>query len=472
MSTTRLFLLGTFLLVVTTVLNAQNHQIDWSVTNGGFSQGAGSSGTITTALAQHAVGMGRGGNHSVESGFLVYGPDSGGSIMNGTWVQLSGGIPTAIHYSLTTDDSTIYAGNNSSAELRLFRSTDNGNTWAGVTGIPSTGIVWALSNLGGTLFAGTFGSGLYRSTDWGILWTRADSGMSHTNPRGFTRNSSYIFTCTWSGGVYRSTDNGNYWTAASSGITGGGLWPIHAMGNYIFVGGQVGGVFRSSNNGTSWQAVNSGLTNTIAYALASVGTDLFVGTGGSSVFKSTDYGNSWTPANNGMPNSLTVYALLSINTILVAGTATNGVFVSTDRGGSWSAINDGLTNQQVFSLAVNSQYLFAGTSSTVFRRDHGQIMVTVPPAMDERPVAFNLAQNYPNPFNPSTIIPFQIPTAERVVLKVYNILGQEVVTLMDEWKEPGAYEVAWNASGVSSGMYFYRLSAGERSETRKLLLLR
>lgn len=443
--------------------------------NGGFVRASDASGAITTAIAQQAVGGSRTGNHQLESGFLVHGIGSySGFNMNAVWVQLSGGIPTAIHYSLTADGKNIYAGNNSSSAPRLFRSTDNGNTWAAVTGIPSTGLVWALSNLGGTLFAGTWGSGLYRSTNGGTIWTRADSGMSHNDPRGFTRNSSHIFTCTWSGGVYRSTNNGNHWTSASSGITGGGLWPIHALGNYIFVGAQSGGVFRSSDNGTSWQAVNSGLTYPVAYALASVGTDLFVGTGGAGVFRSTNYGNTWAAVNNGMPANLTVYALIAINTILVAGTSNQGVFVSTDRGGSWSAINNGLTNQSVFSLGMNSQYLFAGTSSTVFRREHSPSIVSVRPLW-EQPATFILKQNYPNPFNPSTRIPFSVQFPGFTSLKVYDVLGREVATLVNENLQPGTYEVVFDASrhvGMPSGVYFYRLTVGNLTVTKRMGLIK
>jgi hypothetical protein len=244
------------------------------------------------------------------------------------------------------------------------------------------------------------------------------------------------------------------------------------MDNYLFVGAQVGGVFRSSNNGDSWQAVNTGLTNTTAYALASIENELFVGTGGSSVFKSTDYGNTWSPASNGMP-SQTVYALLTINSILVAGTDATGIYVSTNRGASWSAMNNGLSNTAVFSLAVNHQYLFAGTSSYVFRAEHGQTVLSVPRSI-ELPTAFHLSQNYPNPFNPSTRINFQIPNLkpQTVSLKVYDVLGREVATLMNEYLQPGSYEVTFNADGLASGVYFYRLQAGEFTETRRLLLLR
>ena len=96
------------------------------------------------------------------------------------------------------------------------------------------------------------------------------------------------------------------------------------------------------------------------------------------------------------------------------------------------------------------------------------------------PKAFNLAQNSPNPFNPSTTIAYELPEGNstvHVVLSVYNIRGQKVVTLVDELKEAGRYSVNWNGttssgSRVSSGVYFYRIQAGEYSAVRKMVVLK
>jgi hypothetical protein len=88
------------------------------------------------------------------------------------------------------------------------------------------------------------------------------------------------------------------------------------------------------------------------------------------------------------------------------------------------------------------------------------------------PETFSLTQNFPNPFNPSTRINYQLPTINHVTLKVFDILGREVATLVNEVNRPGVYSVQWNASGVASGVYFYRIEAGSFVETRKLVLLR
>jgi len=99
------------------------------------------------------------------------------------------------------------------------------------------------------------------------------------------------------------------------------------------------------------------------------------------------------------------------------------------------------------------------------------------------PEEYSLSQNYPNPFNPTTLIRYALPAVSgqlaadggswtAVTLEVYNILGRRVATLVDQLQKPGYYNILWDASSLSSGIYFYCLKAGEFSQTRKMLLLR
>lgn len=94
--------------------------------------------------------------------------------------------------------------------------------------------------------------------------------------------------------------------------------------------------------------------------------------------------------------------------------------------------------------------------------DEGQIL----------PMVFDLKQNYPNPFNPSTIIRFAVPERSTVQIKIYDILGSELVTFVNEEMERGWYEKVFNASGYASGMYIYRMQAGNYVSTKKMLLVK
>jgi hypothetical protein len=87
-------------------------------------------------------------------------------------------------------------------------------------------------------------------------------------------------------------------------------------------------------------------------------------------------------------------------------------------------------------------------------------------------LSFALAQNYPNPFNPSTVISYSLGASSNVVVKVYNVLGKLITTLVNGHKEAGFYEVNFNAVGLSNGVYFYKIQAGNFVQTKKMLLLK
>lgn len=100
------------------------------------------------------------------------------------------------------------------------------------------------------------------------------------------------------------------------------------------------------------------------------------------------------------------------------------------------------------------------------------IITEVEKEEENLPTMFKLEQNYPNPFNPSTVIKFGVPEKSTVVLKIYDILGGEVTTLVNEEMDPGWYKREFDASYYSSGVYIYRMQAGSYVSTKKMILLR
>ncbi|MBI4535209.1 MAG: T9SS type A sorting domain-containing protein [Ignavibacteriae bacterium] len=115
--------------------------------------------------------------------------------------------------------------------------------------------------------------------------------------------------------------------------------------------------------------------------------------------------------------------------------------------------------------------LFAGFGPTGLFYDGSNISPTDVRPTDEVPAVFALEQNYPNPFNPTTTIKFSIPHTSDVTLKVYDLLGREVATLLNDTKPMGTYEVTWNAANLASGVYFYRLTAGSFYDVIRVVLL-
>jgi hypothetical protein len=158
-----------------------------------------------------------------------------------------------------------------------------------------------------------------------------------------------------------------------------------------------------------------------------------------------------------------------------------GIVETIDNGLSWQDVSDGLpAERKMSSLAT---YVTSPTSATVYagmflnQNDGAPVYVLnfvtdvdePPPGL---PQTAGLSQNYPNPFNPVTNIGYKVATRDRVSLKVYDLLGREIASLVNEVKSPGSYDVTWEATGISSGVYLYRLTAGDFVETRKLVLVR
>ena len=126
----------------------------------------------------------------------------------------------------------------------------------------------------------------------------------------------------------------------------------------------------------------------------------------------------------------------------------------------------------ILITASNSSF-FTNVGTKIFVDDlswGGTTDITNP--SQQIPQEFNLEQNYPNPFNPTTSIQYAVSSRQFVSLKVYDVLGNEVATLANEYREAGRYEVEFDASSLSSGIYFYRLQAGDFVQTRKMILMK
>lgn len=172
------------------------------------------------------------------------------------------------------------------------------------------------------------------------------------------------------------------------------------------------------------------------------------------------------PLNNGNKNSLTAKlenALEKYNEgkLIPARNIMNAFINELNQ----FVINRKLTATQAQPLIDYSNEIINAINSGLLKQENEDNTKVIPDA-------FVLQQNYPNPFNPSTTIKYSIPTSEFVTLKVYDILGNEIATLVDEEKPAGSYEVNFQASNLSSGIYFYALQAGSYTQTKKMILMK
>jgi hypothetical protein len=341
-----------------------------------------------------------------------------------SWNQLGYAGSSIDLLSVVMFDTGILAGTWNG----FIQSTDDGKTWDDftATGIPADAAIWSMAMINAALYAGTTGN------------------------------------------VYISDDKGSTWTEIGSGIaTDARITSIVACGGDLFAGSAGNGIFKSSNNGTSWSAINSNLTDKHISQLLVLDQKLFAVTL-TGVFISGNSGTSWAADPSGLKK---VNCLTSVNDQLIAGTDDNGAFLSVDKGVTWTPFNSGIpANTRIWSLALSSNGIFAGTSSGIwFTSAQTHVGIDREIAV---PLTFSLKQNYPNPVNTSTTISFSIPAKSFVSLKIYDQQGRAVATIMAEEIPAGQYTRKWEAANLSNGIYFYRLQAGSYSETKKLFLMR
>ena len=402
-------------------------------------------------------------------GFSIPGGVACSSDNGNTWESPSGGLIDPDVTCLAFDShGTLFAGINQGGGISY--TTDNGNLWhhsspssfdwINAITVNDSNIVYASGNLA-----------LYRSRNGGHTWDTIGFPISNLPIYSFYMNGPGSILAASHQGIFRSTTDGTYWEPLlKDSMTNYAI--VQDPGGWIFAGTD-SGVIRSTDNGASWVAVNSGLPNTGVRAMTITNEGkILAGTWENGIFQSSDRGNTWTGSSSGATgNSIQCFAVNPKGDIY-AGIAGGGVCKSTD-GSTWQPINSGLTFiNNTTSLAISpSGYIFAGTMVRgVFKSVESTMSIRGSSSL--RPLNFELEQNYPNPFNPSTIITYQLPANTLVTLKVYDELGRLVRALVNDRQPAGIQSVTFNAGTLSSGVYFYRLTAGNYVSTKKLMLLK
>ncbi len=292
--------------------------------------------------------------------------------------------------------------------------------------------------------------------------------------------------------VFRTTNGGTNWKTISGDLTGDGTGKSGAKisalavakGNsdVIYAGCSNGVISVTKDGGLNWSDSSNGLpnlyctrisvaSNNPAMAVASFSGYL----NSKKVFKTTDYGMNWTNISGNLPN-IPINAILilpSSNKVILAGTDL-GVFVTLDGGTTWTQMNDGMANVPVFDLDYRAYdgMVFAATHGRGIFRASASVLTGVKEEKNILPDGFALEQNYPNPFNPTTQIAYSLGRDSFVELKVFDSIGKEVATLIEENQNAGKHIVTFSAKNLASGTYYYRIKAGEFSAVKKMVILK
>jgi len=197
------------------------------------------------------------------------------------------------------------------------------------------------------------------------------------------------------------------------------------------------------------------------------------------IYKTTDCGVSWISQSSSTNNALHSVYFINKDSGWIAG-ENSTILHTTDGGSNWlNQVNSSNSHLLSVHFIDYDNGWVAGYNGTVLHTTNGGI-TSIDDNNQMNPIEFILSQNYPNPFNPVTKIKYSIPSATlrqaqsdiKITLKVYDVLGKEIATLVNEAKPAGTYEVEFDASDLTSGIYFYQLKAGDFVETKKMVLLR
>ena len=417
------------------------------------------------------------------------------SLSTAQWTQIyDGGEP----YALLVNDNYIFAAAND-GEL-ILRSRDHGTTWdtvnTGLTDSPGFTDVTCLAANATDIYAGTYGQGVFLSTNNGASWAAVDTAHIIPYPDWLMVKGSNLYAGAYNG-VFLSTNNGVTWVPIDTvlGKRRIGLFFLNDSISFAILtpegnegqAGTPGAFYRSTDGGTHWETADSGISvnsTTNVGLFAVVGTTLYAYASDFSqtqwdIYSSTDYGASWNSiGQGGLPDSAWFSGTIVRGNNIFAGG--DDIYLSKDGCANWTRVGTGLPNgTSTYILAVDSIYLYAGTqespgsmSGGIWRRPLSEMVTTVKNRPGTLPENFVLMQNYPNPFNPSTIISYQLPSNCYVSLKVFDVLGRQVETLVNGLQSAGIYSVKFNAANFPSGVYFYRLDAGTYHDNKKLLLLK
>ncbi|MBK8944070.1 MAG: T9SS type A sorting domain-containing protein [Ignavibacteriae bacterium] len=336
------------------------------------------------------------------------------------------------------------------AARRIYKSIDKGQNWETIVDTLPVSFVHTIGiSPNGKIFIGA-NSTNYCSKDNGKSWTKLD--LENQVQEYLFINDDVILAGVISGYfpnppsfIYRSSDGGETWEEVLT---------LERTYSWSFVQGKDGNIFAASSQ---YDTLNSG-----------------------GIYLSVDNGINWKQVNNGLP-SLKVKKIAIDSKGTIFNTIENaGIYYSTNNGNNWEKIDVGLIDSTINSIFIDSKdnlYIGTKTDNDTASIYLGSTITSIQKKEIVNPIEFILSQNYPNPFNPTTRINYTIPInvnseQTKVRLIIYNILGEKVKTLVDNLQSVGSYHIEFHASDFPTGVYFYKLQAGEFTQTKKMLLVK
>jgi len=371
-------------------------------------------------------------------------------------------------FTVKSKGNKLYAG----TLFRLYSSNNYGENWQVFDeGLDGHSILRMYPTSNGVLLCSCAYDGIYKFSDYTGKW-------AHVYGSGFYKNfaedlNGNIYACGYATGIRKSNYEGNSWVYVNTPTEADSIESIKLDSQKIFIGDLNSGVFITENEGLNWNSISTGLKNKNINCLElDNNKNLYAGTK-SGLYLLENGSNIWEEINQ--LTSLEIKSLFFTgDSLLIIGTWGDGVYTYNIESKRINSANMGLTKAYIAEITKdNLGHLIIGAfNSSIYRSNE---IITGELGINENVIVdYSVQQNYPNPFNPSTNIQYAISSTQFVTLKVYDLLGREVVTLVNEEKTAGSYEIEFGVKSLelSSGIYFYKLQAGEFVETKKMILLK
>lgn len=381
------------------------------------------------------------------------------------WRVINSTIGVDIKFLIKVNDGLMVATDGKG----IYYSANNESNWmqknAGLTNLK----VYCLDVDGNKVVAGTGGNGVLISTNGGNNWASTGSGITVPYVYAVGLFGSNIVAGTGGGGIFLSNDDGKSWKA--NGGTTQIVNAITRFSGYAYMG-QGPYAYKSTDNGHSWQSYIPQSNTTIkAFAESSKqggGKNVIVGTL-DGIFVSTDDGKSWKNLQKGNCTGLTSFGNVVFasfeNTYSEVATA-----YSLDNGLTWKFSDEGLPKQiNVRAITSDEEYVYIGTGDgVVWKRKLSDFGIS---SVNNLPEGYNF-EIYPNPANDNVKISWLMDIDDNVEIILYNHLGQQVLTLLNEFRSQGKNEINFDTKILNSGTYFVKLITGSKFKVEKINIIK
>ncbi|MFZ4590998.1 MAG: T9SS type A sorting domain-containing protein [Ignavibacteria bacterium] len=405
-------------------------------------------------------------------------------VPTGTWTEQTSGLATTLYsISAVSDDIAWTCG----AAGKVLRTTNKGVNWTNVSGnLPAAVAMYNIYawDANTAIVTGSGASAwIYKTVNGGVNWTTVLTTAGGFDDQLWMANSGDAYCIGDAVGgnwhLVKSNNGGDNWVA-----WGAPLATTNTNGTYnnaaCFQGSQVwwspvgeSKIKYSGDMGTTWTDQTSPLASITAIWFEGQ-TYGFAGGASTSagLLKTTNNGTTWTTVTQSFVAANSISGIVGANNSWWVSLQTTAIHTSSDNGTTWTLAYTAPAGNFYHITKSRVGSTIWGIRSTGAISRYGTPLTGVTPISTETPSDYSVSQNYPNPFNPTTKINFALPKSGLVTLKVYDITGKEVATLVNEVKNVGTYSVDFNAANLSSGMYFYKISVNGFSEVKKMSLIK